>query len=335
MPEIMLSFCIPTFDRPKRIDRVIKQILSFKSDEIEIVIGDDNPINSRTIEVMKKYKDTRINYFQNKINLGMDGNMLMVIKKARGKYIFLLMDEDDVEMESIPKIFDIIKSNEDISHICGRIGDKRPGFNKIYFKFKYEDKLFNSRIEALNNFLFYYPHGSGIILRKNSLNLKKAKDYVGFLYMQQALIAQSLLAGNTYSTSKILAYVGADDYQSGQPSFKGSKYYDPLSRLLQSKFKIQIIFDITEYYKHKKLIRRILLLRQKLAIIHYLFLLPKTFKVKLRALYIILQIKISKSPIFWIFIFVNLFFNYIKKESKFKWILEIVNKIYLKRYIVL
>ena len=35
MSNILLSFCIPTYDRPERISAFIKYMISFQSDEIE------------------------------------------------------------------------------------------------------------------------------------------------------------------------------------------------------------------------------------------------------------------------------------------------------------
>ena len=323
MSKVLLSFCIPTYNRPERIYKILKQLVNLKTNEIEIVIGDDNPSSKKTEEVVNKFVDSRISYFRNKENLGMDGNLLMVIKKAKGDFIFLLMDDDNVAKENIYWILDFIKNNKDLAHICGNIGDKRPNFNKIYFKYPRENRYFSRGLKSLGEFLFYYPHGSGIILKKSALNLNIAKNYIGFLYMQQALIAQTLVAGNTFCSSKIFAYIGKVIYKSDQPS----EYEQPINRLLQLKYKIQIINDISEKMKNKKQVKKNLLRRQKIAIIDN-FASLKSINEIFKGIKIISWMLISKSLNFWIFLIINSILFHFNKYRLINWVNDIFNKFY-------
>ncbi len=313
MPKVLLSFCIPTYNRPERVSNIINQILPFQSKEIEIVIGDDNPSNDRTQEVLKKIKDPRINYYRNKKNLGFDGNLLKTIKRANGEFVFLLMDDDDIEIKNIHWILKKIKENKNLAQLCGSIGDKRSGYNKIYFKF--ENKILHRGSESLKELLFYYPHGSGIVLRKSVLDFNKATKYIGFLYLQEALVAQAMIAGNTLCTSKIFAYIGEHEYKSEQPLFKGKPYGHPLSRLNQTKFKIKIIYDVTKKMKN---IRNDLLNEQKRHIYYTLnYTLTKSLKDFLEMFNIVINIKeISKSPRFWLNLIYSIFSRFFK-YSKF------------------
>ncbi len=330
MSNVYLSFCIPSYNRPERIHKILEQLLNLKTNEIEIVIGDDNPNHDKIRKVVEKFNDHRINYFKNKDNLGIDGNILRVVKKAKGEFIFLLMDEDDVEVNNIPWIINVIKKHKNISQICGRIGDKRKGKNPIYFKHKKEDIILSRGFQSLRYILFWYPHGSGIILRKSVINLKKSMDYNGFLYIQQALIAQALVAGDTILTSKVFAYIGEIEYKSHQPLYKGNFYYEPLSRILQARFKIQIIYDITKGMNYEQIIRNQLLIRPKNMIIDNLTLLKNSFKDFMHGIKLISRAKLSKSPFFWIYVFINIVLSFFDKVRIIKWFLEILKKYYLK-----
>jgi len=291
MSNITLSICIPTYNRPKRIQSLIEQIISFKSEEIEVVICDNNPSSRKTKDIVKNFNDNRIKYFHNKINLGYDANLLKTIIRASGEFIFTMMDEDDIELETIPWILNTIKKSPNLTYLYGSIGDKRPKYNEgdfekkisiplknFYFEdflhemylknqfyshneilFKFEDKLLKKGSETLREMLFCYPHGSGIVLRKDTIDIIKAKKYIGFLFMQEALIAQALISGDVLCTSKIFAYIGEVQHKSNQPLFKGVKYYHPLQRLLQIKYKIEIIYDITKGLKDKKRVKNELL----------------------------------------------------------------------------
>ncbi len=293
MSNILLSICIPTYNRAERVKKILRQITSFKCDKIEIVIS-DNDSNDNTSEIVNSFNDPRIRYFRNKTNLGMDANFLLVIKRAKGKFIFLLMDEDEINIDILPWILKKIKNNKKLSQICGSIGDKRPEyngdfdeglkvtrkhprkfeeilmqrylFNKNYsrdeIRFKFPEKYFKKGKESLKELLFFYPHGSGIILRKDLLNLEKAKKYIGIAFMHQTLIAQALVKGDTLSTSKILAFFGREQYESRQDLFKGKQWWHPLSKLNQTKFRIQIIYELTKKIKNHSLLRKFLLTKQ-------------------------------------------------------------------------
>lgn len=53
MSNINLSFCVPTYGRSERISKIIEQFSILKSDEIELVIGDDNPKSNLNKEKLR------------------------------------------------------------------------------------------------------------------------------------------------------------------------------------------------------------------------------------------------------------------------------------------
>jgi len=320
---------VPTYNRAERITNIIKQIISFQSDEIEIVIGDDASTDG-TKDTVKQFKDTRINYYKNKKNLGFDRNLLKIVQRANGEFVFFLMDDDDIEMDMIPWILKTIKENKNLTQLCGSIGNKRPGCNKPYFEF--ENNFFKGGHESLINLLFYNPHGSGVILRRNVLDLNSAKKYIGFLYLQQVLIAQALITGDTLCSSKCFTYLGKIPYKSGQPLLKGKTYWHALSRLYQNKFKIQIIFDVTKSMKNT---RKLLLNKQKRIIYSRLFYLlfrslRNFYEINdfLEGLKIVISIKeISKSPRFWINFILRCFFELLKRSRFNKYLLQYLSQL--------
>ncbi len=44
MSKVLLSFCLPSYNRPERINNIINQIITSQSNEIEIIVRDNNPI---------------------------------------------------------------------------------------------------------------------------------------------------------------------------------------------------------------------------------------------------------------------------------------------------
>ncbi len=304
MSNILLSICVPVYNRSDRIKKILQQLTTFKSEEIEFVIS-DNASPDNTQEVISRFKDPRISYYRNKSNVGMDANFLLAIKRAKGKFIFLLMDEDDVELSTLPWILEQIRENNNLSQLCGSIGDKRPRykgdyagalkvtreipqsfesiltkrylFNKNYsrsdVRFEFPNKLFKKGEESLKELLFYYPHGSGIVLRKDVLDFKMAKDYIGITNIQIIFVGQALIAGDTISTSEIFASFGKDQFESRQDLFKGKDWWHPLNLLNQIRFRIYFIYDLVRIYNGSKSLRKLLLRKQYKEIYYKLFLL--------------------------------------------------------------
>ena len=296
MSNILLSFCIPTYNRPERIESIIKQIIPFQSEEIEILISDDNPSFEKTQEVVKKFNDPRIKYKRNKKNLGAELNMIKTIKKAIGTFVFFLNDEDDIEMETIPWILKTIKKNNNLTQLCGILGDKRPNQNKFYYKF--EDKLLNRGYESLRELLFYNMHGSSIVLKKKALDLNESLNYLGTLTLPGILVGQACIAGDTLCTSKIFAYVGEIQYESCQPRV----ICRSLNALKVIKSEIQILYDITKEINNAKKLRKLFLDRAEKKIYIYLSdTFSKSIKSFLEGISIVISIKrISIKPTFWV-----------------------------------
>ena len=318
MSKVILSICIPTYDRPNRISLLISQIISIQSNEIEVVIVDDNPLNKRTEEVIRRFKDPRIQYFRNKKNLGYDANVLKTINKAKGEFIFLLMDDDDIIPETIPFIIKTIKETDEITHIFGHLSDDRASSGYHYSKTKYTEKIFKRGQESLENLLFFYSHASGLVIRRDILDLQKALKYIGSLYIQEALVAQALIKGDTIRLSKVFVHCLSDAEGSDQILIKGKKHWHPTGKINVYKYRIKILYDIVKDLENGESVKKIILNRMldKLYDSLYSSLVDKDYKyyINIKAfldsLSIISQIdKIARKPSFW----VRLLYEMIKK----------------------
>lgn len=299
MSNIVLSICIPTFNRSKLLSECIKRIILCQSEEIEIVVS-DNASTDETQDAVKKIGDLRIKYYRNDKNLGFDANVLKLVERASGDFLFFIVDEDYIEFEAIPWILKAIKKNRSITQILGTVGSTRPNHKKIYYAYK--DKILEPGHRSLTEILFKNSKMSGIVLKKQSLDVSHAKKYIGFSYMHQVLQAQAMIAGSTLCTSKIICYVGPRCKSrifmiKGPSNVKGKPYFHPISRVYQLRKRIEIIYDIT----NEKRTRRILLNQQRKAAASLLvttFLTPSNSF--LETLPLILDInELVESPIFW------------------------------------
>lgn len=126
----LLSLCIPTYNRAKFLNELIKkigsQIQELENPELIEFIVSDNCSTDDTPGVVKHHIDNGVDirYIRNERNLGMDGNFVSCFKKASGSYIWLLGDDDYLVEDAICTIISILKTGEyGLIHLNQTIND--------------------------------------------------------------------------------------------------------------------------------------------------------------------------------------------------------------------
>ena len=90
----MISVCMATYNGEKFIAEQLESILGQISKDDEIIISDDQSSDA-TIDIIKKFNDSRIQIFSNRDTHGFTPNFQNALIRARGDIIFL-SDQDDV-----------------------------------------------------------------------------------------------------------------------------------------------------------------------------------------------------------------------------------------------
>ena len=112
---MLLSICIPTFNRPENLLNCLNSLSKQKSrDKFEVCIS-DNCSNVNIKKLITPYKKKlNINFKKNKKNLGFAMNVLKVSLQAKGEFIWFLGDDDLVTKNSISYLLNLIKKNKDV-----------------------------------------------------------------------------------------------------------------------------------------------------------------------------------------------------------------------------
>lgn len=127
----ILSVCIPNFNRA---DFLLKNLLSIGKQirpDVEIVISDNastEDIPGVIVKFKKKFPKAIVRFHRNKTNLGFDNNVIRVVSLARGKYCWLLSNDDQILPGSLSKVIKIIK------------GPKLPSFIFINYQ-RFDNRL--------------------------------------------------------------------------------------------------------------------------------------------------------------------------------------------------
>lgn len=113
----ILSLCFPTYNRDwcmkeqiTRLSKCSKNVL----DRIEIIISDNCSTDDTEIIVHNAMLNGfECIYNRNNENLGMDGNFVTCFKMAKGKYVWLLGDDDFILPDALEKIVNKLSINKD------------------------------------------------------------------------------------------------------------------------------------------------------------------------------------------------------------------------------
>lgn len=94
MTNTKASILIPVYNGAPFLKETIDSILnqSFTNFEL-ILLNDASPDNSE--EIIKRYTDSRIRYYQNEKNLGISASRNKLMDLAQGEY-WIVMDDDDI-----------------------------------------------------------------------------------------------------------------------------------------------------------------------------------------------------------------------------------------------
>lgn len=113
----LLSILIPTYNRKKELSRAIESIMGQNIldhkllNNIEIIIQ-NNASTDGTYEFLESIKNTSscLKIFHNTSNIQLYGNIYEIIKKASGKYVLYLTDDDYFLPQSLKKIVELLSS---------------------------------------------------------------------------------------------------------------------------------------------------------------------------------------------------------------------------------
>ncbi|WP_414151385.1 glycosyltransferase family 2 protein [Acetobacterium carbinolicum] len=162
--RILLSICIPSYNRGHRAyENVLHCLDSEFDEEIEVVVSNNGTSND-TKDYYKKIdmiNDSRLTYFSFEENKGMAANICKVAEIAQGKFILLLSDEDLVDLKKLEDLITILRENSEELGIIRVRSDKQGLVPYVGFV--------RSGIEALRKFMLTSNYLSGNIYCRKRL----------------------------------------------------------------------------------------------------------------------------------------------------------------------
>ena len=116
-----VSICIPSYNRPQELLRLLKSIDTNRCELVDILICEDNsPKRNEIASVVAEYKTNssyRLNYIENSTNLGYDKNIKNLVANAQGDFIVFMGDDDTFIPGALDKLHEFLSENEDLGYV--------------------------------------------------------------------------------------------------------------------------------------------------------------------------------------------------------------------------
>ena len=155
--EILVSFCIPSYNRAKMTWMLAASILKYEGEDIEVIVAEDGSTDD-TVEILSRIEDPRFRLIVNEKNLGGAGNMAGSLRFSRGKYSFVAFSREDIRGERIGELLDFLRRGEySLVYCCEDRQDR-------------DDEIFRPGVRTACEFGYAWSHPTGLIFRTEELS---------------------------------------------------------------------------------------------------------------------------------------------------------------------
>lgn len=229
MPKI--SFCIPTYNRVGHLLLLVNQILSSEYKDLEVVVQDNNSTDSTMLD-LRNINDDRLTIFSNSENRGSLFNMVDVLHKGKGDFLFFLTDKDYIFTSEISIFIDFLNHHNNIAAgYCSSI--KETGY-----------QIYEPGLDALRHLAYIGNHPSGYFFKRDIFNAMDFKaKYTNFDVVE--LFPFEFMLADIASSSSVAIYknnmVGHEKKEDAEKikshTINGNDpkaYFNPSSRIRMS-----------------------------------------------------------------------------------------------------
>lgn len=218
--NIILTIAIPTYNRCELLRRTLDSIMEQRDERIEILVS-DNASTDGTESMMREYcKQHEVRYYRNSENLGMDRNFLNCLKKATGKYVHLMSDDDILLPEAVAKILSLISQEEPDYINLNSITYSTEVYDPEEYKpprIKLEKDLITSDKKLYMGYLGVYITyiSATVIKREHFLEIQRPEEYFDTYFLHAHLVLDMLADENSKVVITKDAYLAAKNNNSG------------------------------------------------------------------------------------------------------------------------
>lgn len=197
--KFFLSICIPSYNRPQALRRLLDSVDVKDSKLVEIVICEDKSpareLIRETVEDYKQKTEYSVVYIENKVNLGFDKNWRELSIKASGHYLLYMGDDDAFIPGQLDVFIDWLKKHPDPYYILRsyirKYGKKEEDIE--YFHYYDNDMFFEPGTDGYKAFFRKSISMSGYTIKRCCSLEFLTEDVDNTLLYQLYLLAEVCL----------------------------------------------------------------------------------------------------------------------------------------------
>lgn len=269
--DYLISICIPSYNRPKELLRLLESVDNSIKEIIQIVICEDKaPKRDEVRDVVENYiKDTsyHVKYIENTENFGFDKNLRELIKQADGEYIMYMGDDDMFIPKALDKYIDFLKNNTQVGYVLRSYRNIYKDGSIEYFRYYYSPKKFepgvNTYIELFDKSVFI----SGFCIKKEYTVPFMTDRLDGSLLFQLYLLAEICIRyPSAYCDIPLTQAIEGDSVPMFGSSEKEKELYTPGTITIENSINfLKKYFELIEYIDKNNGIKSLDIIRKNMS----------------------------------------------------------------------
>ncbi len=192
MSKPFISICIPSYNRPQTLLRLLRSI-DTTADDIQIVICEDKapkrPEVRAVVEEFKKETHYEVKYIENEVNKGYDWNIRDFITQADGEYNIYMGDDDGFIPGKLDEVITFLRGHREIGYML-RSSQRSNG---EYMRYYSDTKFFESGQQSYQELYRKSVFISGFTYKREWAKDTMTDRFDGTLLYQLYILAEICL----------------------------------------------------------------------------------------------------------------------------------------------
>jgi glycosyltransferase involved in cell wall biosynthesis len=222
MSRPLLSVIVPTYNRPKDIAALLQSVLEQSFDDWECVVAEDcSPAREEVKRICDDFAQRsggRIRCELNPENLGYDAGLRRLVELARGRFLFVMGDDDFVAPGAFELVADAIKRHPNLGVIRGTIAFFYGTPDNVYQVSRYYpgETVFPAGPQAIVAAYRRLVGMSGLVLDRDIAQRVATNRWDGSLFYQHWMAGNILVEKDAVFLPQVLVH-----FRQGAPAIFG------------------------------------------------------------------------------------------------------------------
>lgn len=212
--QFFLSICIPSYNRPAELKRLLESVDTKHIDNVQIVICEDRaPKRLEVRGVVEEFigrTKYNIKYLENPENYGHGRNLRECILQADGEYVMFMGDDDMFIPQAFDTFYAFVHGNSHLGYILRSYAEMDTNNNIQYFKYFDSDQFFEPGLDTYVQLFSKSVSMSGFTIKREYVNAFTLDIFDETLLYQLYLVAEVSLNYPSAYCNTPFTYVKSD-----------------------------------------------------------------------------------------------------------------------------